>query len=247
MKILLLADIHGNSPALSAIADYFAAEHFNHIINCGDSLVYAPFPNETMHWLDEHQAISILGNTDKKVIRLLQGKTLRKPGKEEKRLMYTSTAAQLDAAAARYLLSLPISACLRVSLPKTAGRNEICTIGIFHGSPAKPHELLFADTADERFRELAAHCDCQVVVTGHSHTPYHKFIAKTHFINPGSAGRMFDGDPRASCAVLQLAAGSVQVEHFRISYDIAAVSQALTDCNIPEIYARMFAEGRKLN
>lgn len=247
MKILLLADIHGNSPALSAIADFFGAEHFDHIINCGDSLVYAPFPNEILHWLEEHRTISILGNTDKKVIRLLQGKTLHKPGKEEKRLMYTSTAGQLNERATRYLYSLPINASLRVSLPGDDERNTIRTIGIFHGSPAEPHELLFADTPDERFRELTSHCECQVIVTGHSHTPYHKLIAGTHFINPGSAGRMFDGDPRACCAVLQLTAESVQLEHFRISYDIEMLSQALTKGQFPEIYARMFREGRKLN
>ena len=84
MNILLISDIHGNYPALHAVADYFAADRFDHIINCGDSLVYAPFPNETMHWLEERQAISILGNTDKKVIQLLQGKPMRKPGQRRK-------------------------------------------------------------------------------------------------------------------------------------------------------------------
>ncbi len=247
MKILLLADIHGNYPALSAIADFFSAERFDHIINCGDSLVYAPFPNETMRWLEEHRTISILGNTDKKIIRLLQDKPLRKPGNKEKRVMYTSTASQLDARAARYLLSLPISTNLRVSLRGPDTLATIYTIGIFHGSPAEPHEFLFADTPDDRYRDLAIHCDCQLVVTGHSHTPYHKDIAGIHFINPGSAGRMFDGDPRTSCAVLQLAEASVTVEHFRIPYDIETVVQTLTNCQLPEIYARMFQEGRKLN
>ena len=245
MNILLLSDIHGNFPALIALETFFAGEHFDHIINCGESLVYAPFPCETLDWLERQQAISILGNTDKKVIRLLQGKTLRKPVSEEKRIMYTSTAATLDAAARKYLLSLPISRSLRLSLPATA--DEICTIGIFHGSPDAPHEFLFADTPDERFQEIAGHCDCQVVVTGHSHSPYHKTIAGIHFINPGSAGRMFDGDPRLSCAVLRLAAGTVEVEHFRISYDIEAVVRALSESGLPEIYGRMYREGRKLN
>ena len=122
MNILLLSDIHGNFPALTAIEAFFADERFDHIINCGDSLVYAPFPCETLDWLERHRAISILGNTDKKVIRLLQGKPLRKPANEEKRIMYTSTAAQLDAAARKHLLSLPVSFSLRLSQPATASR-----------------------------------------------------------------------------------------------------------------------------
>ena len=247
MKILLLADIHGNYPALSAISDLFADESFDYIINCGDSLVYAPFANETMRWLEEHQAISILGNTDKKVIRLLQGRPMRKPGKEEKRVMYTSTADQLEAGNAKHLLSLPISVILRISLTGPESVDKIHTIGIFHGSPEEPHEFLFDDTPDERFRELLASCDCQIIVTGHSHTPYHKHFAGTHFINPGSAGRMFDGDPRGSCAIVELAAGSIKVEHFRFAYDVEAVAQALIKAGLPEIYTRMFREGRKLN
>jgi predicted phosphodiesterase len=245
MNILLLSDIHGNYPALTAIEAFFVGEHFDHIVNCGDSLVYAPFPGETLNWLERYRAISILGNTDKKIIRLLQGKPLRKPAREDKRIMYTSTAAQLDAAARRHLLSLPISLSLRVFQPTTA--RDTYTIGIFHGSPDEPHEFLFADTPEERFQELAGHCDCQVVVTGHSHSPYHKIIAGIHFINPGSAGRMFDGDPRLSCAVLRLTAGVVEVEHFRIPYDIEEVVRALIDRRLPEIYVRMYREGRKLN
>lgn len=247
MKILLLADIHGNYPALAALSNLFADESFQYIINCGDSLVYAPFANETMRWLEEHQALSILGNTDKKVIRLLQGKPMRKPSKEEKRVMYTSTARQLEAGAAKYLLSLPTSATVRVSLAGPESGDEVSTIGIFHGSPEEPHEFLFDDTPDERFQELTSHCDCQIVVTGHSHTPYHKYIAGTHFINPGSAGRMFDNNPRGSCAVVELTAGSIKVEHFRFAYDVEAVAQALAEAGLPEIYARMFREGRKLN
>jgi hypothetical protein len=63
------------------------------IFNCGDTLVYAPFPNETIDWLRRRAVFSIRGNTDDKVIKLLKGKSFRKPSKPEKRIMYTSTAA----------------------------------------------------------------------------------------------------------------------------------------------------------
>jgi predicted phosphodiesterase len=245
MNILLLSDIHGNFPALVAIESFFFGQTFDLILNGGDSVVYAPFPVETLHWLERHQVLSILGNTDKKVIRLLQGKELRKPKNEEKRVMYTSTADQLDKRGKRYLQSLPLSRDVR--LPQTAGSLPVQTIGLHHGSPAQPHEFLFDDTPDERFEELAAICDSQIIVTGHSHSPYHKQIAGIHFINPGSAGRMFDGDPRVSCAVLRITGNGIVVEHFRIAYDIETVALALADRGLPEIYIRMYREGRKLN
>ena len=47
MKILLLSDIHANYPALEAVADYAPPASYDLICNCGDTTVYAPFPNET--------------------------------------------------------------------------------------------------------------------------------------------------------------------------------------------------------
>lgn len=246
-RILLLADIHGNYPALVAIGRELDATAFDYVINCGDSLVYAPFPNETLDWLARHQAISILGNTDKKVIRLLQGTPFKKPSKPEKRIMYTSTAEALLETGRRMLLALGESQILLLpDTPEASPKNHL-RLGIFHGSPADPDEFLFAETADARFHELAGPIKCDIVVTGHSHSPYHKILSGTHFINPGSAGRMFDGDPRASCAVLEIAAAAITVRHHRIAYETAEVISAIRSQRLPEIYAIMFLQGRKLN
>ncbi len=247
IRILLISDIHGNYPALQAIDQQLNAASFDYIVNPGDSLVYAPFPNETLTWLAKHQAISILGNTDKKVIKLLLGKSFKKPGKPDKRIMYTSTAEELTTQNRRYLLSLTTSHILKFFPQGKTTRKHTVRLGIFHGSPADDEELLFADTPDTKFHELAKLTNCHIVVTGHSHTPYHKTVANVHFINPGSAGRMFDGDPRASCATLEITADTLTVHHFRIDYHIAEVIAKIRANGLPEIYATMFREGKKLN
>lgn len=247
MKILLISDIHGNYPALEAVANTLPPSAFNHTINCGDSLVYGPFPNETLYWLKQHQTISILGNTDKKVIKLLKGKTFRKPSNPEKLIMYRICADQLTRENSSYIDSLPKKHKLELPWKKPGDDNHDSTIGIFHGSPARPHEFLFDTTEPSRFEELALEYPFRVIVTGHSHTPYHLQIGQTHFINPGSVGRMFDGDPTASCAVLTLSADSLEVHHFRIAYDIDAVINELREHRLPSIYEDMFKTGRKLN
>ena len=86
-RILLVADIHGNYPAIKAISEELGISTFDYLLNCGDSLVYAPFANETLRWLLQYKGISILGNTDRKVIDLLHGRPMIKPKKEEKRIM----------------------------------------------------------------------------------------------------------------------------------------------------------------
>ncbi len=242
MRILLLSDIHGNLPALIAIdrffADNFADKPFDAICNCGDSTVYAPFPNETLQWLQDRKTYSILGNTDQKVITLLQGETFKKPHDEEKRIMYRSTVQALNARSKEYLLSLEDSQILELG---------DFTIGLFHGSPDHPRELLFAHTPDSRFQELSQLSHCEIVVTGHSHTPYHKHIQATHFINPGSVGRMLDGNPEASCATLTLSGQDIEVDLHRIPYPVEEVITVLRRQHLPEIYTDMFRQGRKLN
>ena len=86
IRILLISDIHGNYPALKAVDQQLTAASFDYIINAGDSLVYAPFPNEILAWLAEHHAIPILGNTDIKTIKFFSGKSVKKPGNPENAL-----------------------------------------------------------------------------------------------------------------------------------------------------------------
>lgn len=238
MRVLLLSDIHGNIPALVAIEHFFARRPVDAVLNCGDSTVYAPFPNEAIQWLQDKQASSILGNTDQKVITLLQGGTFKKPHDEEKRIMYRSTMQSLNARSKEFLLSLTDSQELELKGHR---------LGLFHGSPDHPRELLFAQTPDARFHELSQLTDCKIVVTGHSHSPYHKYINGTHFINPGSAGRMFDGNPEASCATLTISGREIRVHHYRIAYAVEEVVTALRRQHLPEIYVDMFRQGRKLN
>ncbi len=247
MYLLLLSDIHANFPALQAIEEKFSLNHFDHIINCGDSIVYGPFPNETLAWLEKHNTLSILGNTDKKIIRLLRGKSFKKPRKFQKRIMYTWTADILSQSGRNFLLTLSKSATLPLPVRSAKNSKTLIHIGIFHGSPTAHHEFLFTNTPDTRFIELAEQNDNEIIITGHSHTPYHKYLSNTHFINPGSVGRMFDGNPKASCATLNIDNGNIQVEHFRISYPIKKVTSAINANNLPEIYSQMFLTGKKLN
>ena len=245
-RILLISDIHGNWPALQAVVADLPVSTFDTIINCGDSLVYGPFPKETLDWLRSFATFSVLGNTDIKVRKLLQGKSIKKPSKPEKRIMYESTAEMLEQANIKYLFSLKKSDAL--VLPVSLDRkNPETKIGIFHGSPEHHNEFLFPTTPQARFREIANHSNFDIILTGHSHTPYHLHFGATHFINPGSVGRMFDGDPRASCATLTIKDNILKVDHFRIKYDIANTTRQLKKLQLPSIYADMFRKGRKLN
>jgi putative phosphoesterase len=237
-RILLLSDIHANFPALAAIDRRTGAAGFDLILNSGDSTVFAPFPNETLAWLREHHVVSILGNTDRKVLKLLRGKSFVKPKMAEKRIMYTWTAEELTPENRLYLASIPTRRMLDI---------EGWRAGLFHGSPDDDDEFLFPETPEARFRELVPASGCDIVIIGHSHTPFHKKIGKVHFINPGSVGRMFDGTPETSFATLELAPGLVRVELHRCPYPVDQVIAGLRAHRLPAVYEEMYRTGRKLN
>lgn len=244
MDILILADIHGNYPALLSIATFFKTRSFDLIVNCGDSTVYGPFPNETLQWLKQNEVISILGNTDRKVIQLLQGKTFTNPKKKEKRIMYTWTRDVLMEKNRYYLLNFKESASINLN-EFEPGLTTV--VRVFHGSPEDTDEFLFDSTPMSRFRQLATSSANDIFMVGHSHTPFHKIVGSNHFINPGSVGRMFDGDTRAGCATLTTGPDRIDVQHYRISYPIQQVVDELKKNNLPDIYVSMFLLGKKLN
>jgi len=238
-KLLLLGDIHANYPALNAINKYIHPERFDQIINTGDFTVYSTFPNETIQWFRKRKkAVCILGNTDRRILRILKGKKLRRPKKEEKRIMYFWTSENLLPKNITYLKSLP----KRTDF--TVGKIRI---GLFHGTLDDPDEELFPSAPESRFQQLAKDSSYQVQIMGHSHVPYYKIVDGVHFVNPGSVGRMFDEDPRASFAILKLSSGKIAVEHFRIPYPVGKVVEGLRDQRLPDIYAKMFQIGKKLN
>jgi len=239
-EILILGDVHANYPALKAIGDSLRLDRFDRIINTGDLTVYSTFPNETIDWFRnlEDKAIVIKGNTDKRILKILKGKKLKKPKKKEKRIMYFWTSDNLSTENITYLKSLPQKSELFI--------NDL-RIGVFHGSLDKPNAQLFPSTPDSRFIELAKKSPYHIHIVGHSHVPFHKVVAGVHFINPGSVGRMFDGDPRTSFAILKIISGELAVEHFRIPYPVKDVVKGLKNNSLPDIYCRMFLTGKKLN
>lgn len=238
-KILIVGDIHGNYPALKAVEKHVRRIRFFRIVNTGDFTVFGTFPNETIRWFREKEnAVCIVGNTDERVLNILSGKKLKKPRKEEKRVMYFWTSENLLTENIQYLESLPKERDFTV---------DDIPIGLYHGTLDDAEELLFPDAPESRFRELAKDSPYQVHIMGHSHAPYYKIVDGVHFINPGSVGRMFDGDPRASFAILTVSSGELRVEHFRIPYPVEEVIEGLEVHRLPAIYGKMYQKGMKLN
>ena len=86
-----------------------------------------------------------------------------------------------------------------------------------------------------------------MIICGHSHRPFVRQVDGVWFINTGSVGRPDDGDPRACYAILEIDSESIQVQHYRLEYDVERAVAAIRENELPEAFAQMLLQGRDLD
>ncbi len=239
MKVALIGDVHANLPALEAVLNHAHEQGVEAIWNVGDFVGYGAFPDEVVRRLKQEEALSIVGNYDSKVLRFKKKqKQWRKKKRLEKYLAFMWAYKNLSKKSRKYLRFL--SKEMRI---KVKGRRVLLT----HGSPKSSEEHLAPDTPDEYLRELAQIAQADVIICGHSHRPFVRQVDGVWFINTGSVGRPDDGDPRACYAILEIDSESIQVQHYRLEYDVERAVAAIRENELPEAFAQMLLQGRDLD
>lgn len=240
MKLTLLADVHGNLPALEAVLRHAHVQRAAAIIlNLGDLTGYGPFPEEVVRWSRSPKVVSVLGDYDQKVLSKKHRKTQWKGVKTaDKRAMFAWTYRTLTKSSRNFLRSLPATQLIEV---------EGIRILLSHGSPVEPGDPSQRDVSQAYLVDLAATEGASVVVSGHTHQSFSYEEQGLLFINPGSVGRPDDGDPRASYAILEIEKGEVKVQHNRIPYDIMAAVHGLRRAGLPEVFTEVLRRGLTYN
>ena len=200
VRILLIADIHSNWPALRAIQ-----ESFDVCLFLGDLVDYGPDPVPCIDWVRQNVQTSVRGNHDHAVAQ----KILPKGSSGFRKLAVATRPLHwnlIDPARNKFLARLPITA--RVQLDRYKFQ-------LLHATPRDPmDEYLTTDVAGWEARVQGI--DADFLCVGHTHVPFELEAGGLRVINPGSVGQPRDGDPRASYAIIE--DGKV---HFRkVAYDI---------------------------
>ncbi len=229
MRLGIFSDIHANLPALEAVLADIAARHVDGVYCLGDLVGYAPFPNEVTERIRLEQIPTIMGNYDDGVgfDRDECGCAYREA--EERRrgdqsLAWTKAHVTPDNKAFLRTLAHEIRF-------EADGRRVL----LVHGSPRKINEYLFEDRPLSSFQRLAASSNADVIVYGHTHKPYTKFVDDVLFVNVGSVGKPKDGDRRACYAIVDTLAP--RVEFVRVEYDLPRVTSAIRASELPADFA----------
>jgi len=239
MKIALIGDVHANLPALEAVIEDALSRGADIFINTGDYTGYGPFPDETVKTLSTLETVSVIGNYDRKVLKADRKlEEWKKHKRKEKWSNFKWTLEHLSEANRTYLSCLPREKLFRFQ-GKRVLLNHIC--------PHSPSHYLGSDTAMEVLEEIASGIEADMILMGHSHSPFAAEAGSTWFINPGSVGRPDDGDPRASYAIIDLGGEKPLVNHYRVEYDVQATLNAIEEKGLPSIFAQMFEQGRNLD
>ena len=108
MKVALIGDIHANLPALEAVLEHARQNAVESLWNLGDFVGYGAFPEETVNRMRATNAINILGNYDRKVLKVPhKAKNWKKHMQPDKWLAFTWTYDHLSPSSRAYLEALP--------------------------------------------------------------------------------------------------------------------------------------------
>ncbi len=183
MRVAALYDIHGNLPALEAVLEEIGRLNVDQIVVGGDILP-GPMPQATLQRLFSlHLPVHFIqGNGERAVLALLAapneqavaywGTVSGKPLPEEYRPGYRWTAQQVGADYRSVMAGWPKTLRLDV---EGLGAVLFC-----HGTPRSETEVITRLTAEDRLKPLFETLDAAVVVCGHTHMPFDRWVGNTH-------------------------------------------------------------------
>ncbi len=209
MKIGILADIHGNYPALKAILSALKRHHVKQIICAGDIVGYYPYVNEVIEEIKRQEIKCIFGNHDD---ALLKGISIEESYSATVTLEYARKI--IKAKNLKYLSSL--------KMIESRNINGV-EITILHGGIKDPlnERIYFQEdfTSPVNYKGI--------VIGGHTHIPTAFNSGQTIYLNPGSCGQPRDFDIRAACCILDFS--TMKYTFLRVMYDIDSVFKKMSE------------------
>lgn len=246
MRVALLADVHANREALTAVLDDVRRRGADRLAFLGDLVGYGADPQWVVDRVREavaQGAVAVRGNHDASV-----ADAARAGLHDEAQRVVDWTRERLDAGALAFLRGLPLT-------------HEDGGVLYVHANAYAPARWEYLLSRVEVGRSLAA-TDASLTVCGHVHEPMLWTMSGTGKLGEfvpvpgseipipgprrwlavvGSAGQPRDGDPAACWAMLD--AGARTICWHRVPYDHAGAARRIREAGLPERFAARLETG----
>lgn len=252
MRLGIISDVHGNLPAIEEVLKALRRQEVDKIYCLGDIVNQNVWNNEVVELLRENKITVVQGNHDAGIGKGLQKFPFSYSSPETEKMGYEAiryTLNHITDKNKKVLLSYPDKILLKYQYANEKTLKLLLT----HGVPGNVNKRLYRFLPKKYFEQIMNDAGADILLTGNTHSPHHVTIPVQtkdgviykHAINPGAVGKAGDGDWRASYAIITLAKDkdllaspdSIQVDFYRLNYDLDKAVKALQHSPLNIMYA----------
>ena len=230
-RIAVLSDVHGNAHALDAVRKAIRAARPDQVAVAGDLALNGPDPAaviDTLREMESDGALIVSGNTDIAVADFDYAAAFP---------WMTDGVPETFQAAAEWahdaLGDERVAWLRRLPAERRIHSGEGVMVLVCHASPGSQTAGFDQALDPTVIIERVARTDAQVIACGHTHLPEVRDLGWKMIVNGGSAGYVFDGDPTASWALIEIGDDGVTADIQRTSFDALAVADAISARGLP--------------
>ena len=191
IRLAVLADIHGNLPALQAVMADMARFDIDRVAVAGDSVNWGPFSRQVLEIATRLGWALIRGNNE---LYALDYHTGRAPAHWSSFTLPPFLRDQLGDAWVGRLAMLPDTLQLRF--------RDAPPLRVLHGIPGDHWQAITPATPATQVSDWLAGIGEGAVIAAHSHIAMTRHVAGWQIFNPGSVGVPLDGELSASYMIL---------------------------------------------
>jgi predicted phosphodiesterase len=217
MRVAVLADIHGNLPALEAVLAEVDGVAVDRVVLLGD-IAGGPMPAETLDLLASlgERAVWVHGNGERELVAGFDGEVLPAGPAAD---TVAACVPLLDRRHRDLMAGLPLTVTLDI--------DGLGPVLFCHATPRRDDEMILVDSPMPRWERVLDGVEEATVVLGHTHMPFDRLVNGRRAVNPGSVGMAY-GPAGACWAVL-----GPGVDLRRTAYDVGAAARRIAAGGCP--------------
>ena len=212
-RIAVLADIHGNIPALDAVIKDIHSQAPDEVLVGGDLVGRGPQGDAVIRRIAQEGWRCVRGNHEDYMLGFRRREVPQAWWSAEEWSAARWMAAELSEEAVAYIDALPFSIT-------SAAQPDLV---LCHGTPRSHSEGLGAWSADALLSEHLRAITGSLLVCAHTHRPMSRVVPEGMVVNTGSVGMPFNGDTRAQYVILERHRTSWRAAFRQVEYDLRAI------------------------